>query len=368
MLSTRTSRSSPSEAARRADWPTAITMSSSGASMSSEPLLTVQDLKVRFPTEEGIVKAVDGISFSMSQGETLGVVGESGSGKSVTFLAIMGLLDRGRTQISGEATFQGRDLLSLDQEEMRSIRGDRIAMIFQDPLTSLNPVYRIGDQIAEVFLAHNRTDKKEAGARAVELLETVGIPKPKERARQYPHEFSGGMRQRVMIAMALALNPSLLIADEPTTALDVTVQAQILDLIDALKTEFRAAVVLITHDLGVVAEHCDYINVMYAGRIAESGPRDDIYYASEHPYTWGLLGSISRLDGTRDRLNPIKGLPPSLINVPSGCPFHPRCPHVMDICKTEVPRLLPVDGNHASACHLPHAERLRIFEEKVAIR
>src|SRR6476619_5847194 len=318
-----------------------------------EPLLEVKDLHVYFPTEDGIVKAVDGISFTIKPGETLGVVGESGSGKGVGFLTVMGLINRKSAIVEGEVIFQGQDLLTIPKDELQAIRGNKIGMIFQDPMTSLHPFYKVGDQIAETILAHEDISKKEAGARAVDMLGRVGIPKPQERVRQYPHEFSGGMRQRAMIAMALALNPDLLIADEPTTALDVTVQAQILDLIDRLQDEFKAAVVLITHDLGVVAEHCDDIMVMYAGRPVEYGDTYDIYDESHPPYTWGLLQSISRIDQAREeRLRPIQGSPPSLINVPSGCPFHPRCPYVMDVCKTEVPQLLPANGHHASACHL----------------
>jgi peptide/nickel transport system ATP-binding protein len=242
-------------------------------------------------------------------------------------------------------------------------------MIFQDPMTSLHPFYKVGYQISEAILTHQKVSKKEAHDQAVEMLKRVGIPRPEERADQYPHEFSGGMRQRAMIAMALSLNPDLLIADEPTTALDVTVQAQILDLIDRLREEFNAAVVIITHDLGVVAEHADNIQVMYAGRAVEFGDRRDIYYNAHHPYTWGLLRSIARLDASsRERLEPIKGLPPSLIFVPSGCPFHPRCPYVFDRCRTEVPALLPADGHHASACHLSLADKERIFHEEVMVR
>src|SRR3972149_3752376 len=333
-----------------------------------EPLLEVKDLRVSFPTEDGLVKAVDGVSFSISPGESLGVVGESGSVKSVTFLTIMGLVTTRFARIEGEVLFRGQDLLTLDPEEMRQLRGAEIGMIFQAPLPALTPVHRVGAQIAEVFFAHEKIGKQDAWANAVALLDRVGIPKPEERARQFPHEFSGGMRQRAMTAMALALNPDLLIADEPTTALDVTVQAQILDLLARLKDEFNAAVVLITHDLGVVAEHCDDILVMYAGKVVEAGHRDDTYYRSPHPYTWGLLGSIARLDAPRGRLRPIKGLPPSLIYVPPGCPFSPRCPHVMDVCRTDPPELLPFEGSHASACHLTFAERERIFREEVAAR
>jgi peptide/nickel transport system ATP-binding protein len=335
----------------------------------AEPLLEVKDLKVHFPTEDGLVKAVDGISFSLQPGETLGVVGESGSGKSVSFLTVMGLITSSQARIEGEIVFQGQDLLKMAAEEMRNIRGSKISMIFQDPMTSLHPFYKVGDQIAEAVRQHQKVSKREAHEQAVEMLRRVGIPRPEERANQWPHEFSGGMRQRAMIAMALSLNPDLLIADEPTTALDVTVQAQILDLIDRLKSEFNAAVVIITHDLGVVAEHCDHIQVMYAGRIMETGDRRDIYYNAHHPYTWGLLSSIPRLGATgEERLQPIRGLPPSLIFVPSGCPFHPRCPYVFDRCPVEVPELLPADGHHASACHLSLEDKERIFKEQVMVR
>ena len=278
-----------------------------------EPLLEVKDLHVYFPTEDGIVKAVDGISFTIKPGETLGVVGESGSGKSVGFLTVMGLINRKSAIVEGEVIFQGQDLLTIPKDELQAIRGNKIGMIFQDPMTSLHPFYKVGDQIAETILAHEDISKKEAGARAVDMLKRVGIPRPDERARQYPHEFSGGMRQRAMIAMALSLNPDLLIADEPTTALDVTVQAQILDLIDRLQSEFNTAVALITHDLGVVAEHCDYIQVMYAGRLVEIGTADDIYYQPMMPYTWGLLKSI-----------------PLLTRAGRASPSHPRAPAVVD--------------------------------------
>ena len=333
----------------------------------TEPLLEVRDLSVHFPTDDGLVKAVDGVSFTLLEGETLGVVGESGSGKSVSFLTVMGLIRRKQAQIEGEILFRGQDLLTLPADEMRNVRGAKISMIFQDPMTSLHPYYKVGDQIAEAVRTHQKVSKAEARDQAVEMLRRVGIPRPDERADQFPHEFSGGMRQRAMIAMALSLNPDLLIADEPTTALDVTVQAQILDLLDRLKQEFNAAVVIITHDLGVVAEHCDHIQVMYAGKIVEAGDRRDIYYNAQMPYTWGLLSSIPRLDetGERERLNPIRGLPPSLIFVPEGCAFHPRCPYVFDRCREEVPELLPSDGHHASRCHLSLADKERIFREEI---
>jgi peptide/nickel transport system ATP-binding protein len=334
-----------------------------------EPLLEVKNLKVHFPTDDGVVKAVDGVSFKIERGETLGVVGESGSGKSVTFLTVMGLINRKAARVEGEVLFQGRNLLELSADEMQEIRGSRISMIFQDPMTSLHPFYRVGDQIVEAIRTHQDVSKGEALQQAVEMLRRVGIPRPDERARQYPHEYSGGMRQRAMIAMALSLNPDLLVADEPTTALDVTVQAQILDLIARLKDEFDASVAVITHDLGVVAEHADDVMVMYAGKVAEFGSRRDIYYQAHHPYTWGLLQSIARLDQPKvERLRPIQGLPPSLIFVPPGCPFHTRCPYVMDICRVEVPELLSEDGRHASACHLPLSEKERIFAEEVAVR
>jgi peptide/nickel transport system ATP-binding protein len=330
-----------------------------------EPLLDVRDLRVHFPTDDGLVKAVDGVSYSVQPGETLGIVGESGSGKSVSSLTVMGLVTRKQANIEGEVIFQGQDLLQLPQEEMRGIRGAKISMIFQDPMTSLHPFYKVGDQIAEAIMQHRDISKSEAFDQAVDMLDKVRIAQPRDRAKQYPHEFSGGMRQRAMIAMALSLNPDLLIADEPTTALDVTVQAQILDLIDRLKQEFNAAVIIITHDLGVVAEHCDNINVMYGGKIVESGGTDDIYYKAHMPYTWGLLQSIPRLGEETDRLHPITGRPPSLINVPPGCAFHPRCPYAFDRCRVDVPELIPEDGHHAAACHLSLEDKDRILHEEV---
>ncbi|HUL85134.1 MAG TPA: ABC transporter ATP-binding protein [Actinomycetota bacterium] len=330
-----------------------------------EPLLEVKDLHVSFPTEDGVVKAVDGVSFSVMPGESLGVVGESGSGKSVTFLTVMGLVRSDQADITGEILYEGQDLLTLPNDELQKLRGAKISMIFQDPLTSLHPFYKVGDQIAEVITTHEDVSKKEAFGRAVEMLDRVRIAQPDRRAKQYPHEFSGGMRQRAMIAMALALNPDLLIADEPTTALDVTVQAQILDLIDALKHEFNAAVAIVTHDLGVVAEHCEHIQVMYAGKLVESGRTDDIYYHAQHPYTWGLLSSIPELGTESERLTPIRGLPPSMIHPPSGCAFHPRCPYAFDRCKTEVPELRVSDGSHAAACHLSLEDKGRIFTEEI---
>jgi peptide/nickel transport system ATP-binding protein len=333
-----------------------------------EPLLEVKDLSVVFPTDDGEVRAVDGISFSIMPGETLGVVGESGSGKSVSFLTVMGLILKEQANITGSIVFQGQDLLTLPPDEIRTIRGEKISMIFQDPMTSLHPYYKVGKQIAEGILTHQKIGKKAAWNQAVDMLGRVGIPQPEQRVSQYPHEFSGGMRQRAMIAMALSLNPDLLIADEPTTALDVTVQAQILALIDRLKDEFNTAVVIITHDLGVVAEHCDNIQVMYAGRLVETGARDDIYYAAHHPYTWGLLSSIPHLDADTERLVPIQGRPPSLIQLPKGCAFNPRCPHAFDKCMADPPpALIPADGHHASACHLSLAEKQRIFSEEVMV-
>lgn len=315
-------------------------------------LLEVKDLRTYFFTQDGVVKAVDGISYDLLEGETVGLVGESGSGKSVSALSILRLIASppGRI-VGGEVWFEGEDLLKLDEEEMRHIRGNRIAMVFQEPMTSLNPVLTIGRQITEALELHKHMDKKAARARAIELLRLVGIPDAERRIDDYPHQFSGGMRQRVMIAMALSCDPKLLIADEPTTALDVTIQAQILELIKHLTKQFGTAVILITHNLGVVARYADRVNIMYAGRIVERGTAKDIYKTPKHPYTVGLLKSVPRLDEPRkERLNPIEGMPPDLINLPPGCPFQPRCPYAIPRCTQEYPPLVSVGDGHTSAC------------------
>ena len=320
----------------------------------AEPLLEVKDLKVSFRTEDGVVKAVDGVSFTLSQGEVLGIVGESGSGKSVTMMSVLRLINDPNMQVEGEVIYKGRSVMKLDKHQMQEIRGAEISMIFQDPMTSLNPVYCVGDQIVEAILTHQDTDKRSARRRAIDLLAQVGIPQPDRRVDDFPHQFSGGMRQRAMIAMALSCNPDVLIADEPTTALDVTIQAQILELIDRLKDEFNSAVVLITHDLGVVADIADRIAVMYAGRIVEFGDKRDVFYDPQMPYTWGLLGSIPRLDRPKqERLHSIEGMPPSLINPPQGCKFRPRCPHAFEKCMEE-PELVARAGkpNHLDRCWL----------------
>ena len=316
-------------------------------------LLEVTDLSVAFATEDGLVQAVQGLSFAIDPGQTLGIVGESGSGKSVSTQTIMGLTRGAR--ITGTALFDGRDLLTMSEGELRKVRGAEIGMIFQDPLSSLHPHYRVGWQIVEMIQAHEDVSKKDATKRAVELLGLVGIPQPDRRVEDYPHQFSGGMRQRAMIAMALALNPRLLIADEPTTALDVTVQAQIIDLIERLQREFNPAVIMITHDLGVVADIADDVMVMYAGAPVEFADRRTLYYQPHHPYTKGLIQSIPAAEGERGRLTPIQGQPPSLINLPVGCSFSPRCPYVMDRCIVESPPLRSVSGglSHRSACWLP---------------
>jgi peptide/nickel transport system ATP-binding protein len=320
---------------------------------ASELLLDVRDLTVRFPTADGVVQAVSEVSFQLRRGETLGVVGESGSGKSVSNLAIMGLLNRRRTEIAGQVLFEGTDLLSLAPNELRKVRGRDIAMVFQDPFACLHPMYRVGDQIAEAVLAHADVPKAQARARAVELLGLVGIPNAKERARDYPHQFSGGMRQRAMIAMALVHNPDVLICDEPTTALDVTVQAQILELIDAVKRDFDIGVILVTHDLGVVAERADTVMVMYAGRVMEYGTGEEVFALPQHPYTWGLLDSMPTVERRLEALVPIEGSPPSMLHPPPGCPFHPRCKYRFEPCDTERPPLVAPPGGHPDACHLP---------------
>jgi peptide/nickel transport system ATP-binding protein len=317
-------------------------------------LLEVRDLKTYFRTDDGIVKAVDGVSFEVEKGKTLGIVGESGSGKSVTCLSIMGLNPRRNTITSGEALFNGVNLLTLSPTKLRSIRGNDIAMIFQDPMTSLNPVHTIGRQLQEAILLHRDVTKAAARARALELLKAVGIPRAERRIDDYPHQFSGGMRQRVMIAMALINNPDLLIADEPTTALDVTTQAQILSLMNRLQEEFGSAIIMITHDLGVVAEIADDVVVMYAAEVVEKAPVDRLFERPHMPYTWGLLGSLPRVDTNVERLVQIQGQPPSLLHPPRGCRFHPRCPYVKNICKEEDPALAPVpaESAHLVACHL----------------
>jgi len=299
----------------------------------AERLLEVSGLKVRFATEDGLVKAVDGVDFELDRGRVLGIVGESGCGKSVTAMTILGLTRGQNAHFEGRVEYKGRNLLTLGESALRDVRGNEIAMIFQDPMTSLNPVYRIGDQIVEAIMTHENIPKGHAKRRAVDLLRQVGIPNPDRRVDDYPHQFSGGMRQRAMIAMALSCNPDVLIADEPTTALDVTIQAQIIELIDRLKDDFNSSVILITHDLGVVADIADEILVMYAGRVVERGGKRQVFYDPQMPYTWGLLGSIPRLDRPKpDRLASIKGAPPSLINLPRGCKFRPRCPHAFDKC------------------------------------
>ncbi len=324
-------------------------------------LLEVEDLRVEFDTDDGVVHAVDGITYSVDSGQALGIVGESGSGKSVSSLTLLGLTRAKNAKISGSVRFDGKELLGLPGEELRKIRGEEIAMIFQDPLTSLHPFYRVGDQLTEAVHSHHKVSKSAANDRAAEMLEMVGIPEPRARLRAYPHEFSGGMRQRAMIAMALINEPKLLIADEPTTALDVTVQAQILELISRLQDETGTAVVLITHDLGVVAQVTNEIVVMYSGRIIERAPTAKLFAEPQHPYTWGLLRSIPRLTADRgEKLVPIDGRPPSLITRPTGCHFHPRCPYVIEAHKETDPVLQPVEGSedHSVACLLaPQARR-----------
>ncbi|MFD0424052.1 ABC transporter ATP-binding protein [Streptomyces parvus] len=315
-------------------------------------LLEVRDLYVEFHTREGVAKAVNGVNYSVAEGETLAVLGESGSGKSVTAQAVMGILDMPPGKIAGgEILFKDQDLLTLKPDERRKIRGQEMAMIFQDALSSLNPVLTVGQQLGEMFEVHRGMSRKDAKAKAVELMDRVRIPAAKERVGQYPHQFSGGMRQRIMIAMAMALEPSLIIADEPTTALDVTVQAQVMDLLAELQRELNMGLILITHDLGVVADVADKIAVMYAGRIVETAPVHEIYKAPAHPYTKGLLQSIPRLDQKGRELYAIKGLPPNLTRIPPGCAFNPRCPMARDVCRSDVPPLYEVDEQRRSACH-----------------
>jgi oligopeptide/dipeptide ABC transporter ATP-binding protein len=329
------------------------------------PLLEIEDLKVDFGTDEGTVHAVDGVSFSLESGEVLSIVGESGCGKSVTAMTILGLTRGPNARISGSVRYQGKELTTASNDELEAIRGDRIAMVFQDPMSSFNPVYKIGDQIIEAIQAHREIDKAEAKKKAVEALRSVGIPDAERRADHYPFEFSGGMRQRAMIAMALALEPAVLIADEPSTALDVTIQAQIIELLQDLNQEHGLSVILITHDLGVVAEIADRVLVMYAGQVVEKASLDEIFYDPQHPYTWGLLGSIARLDQDRpDRLPQIGGQPPSLLAPPPGCRFAPRCPHRFEKC-SELPALevrLPKALDHADRCWLDPKEKQKLRE------
>jgi peptide/nickel transport system ATP-binding protein len=331
----------------------------------AQPLLQVEDLRVHFETEDGLVKAVDGVSYTVDAGKALGIVGESGSGKSVSSMTVMGLTRASNARITGRIMFDGKDLLEASDDEMRAVRGGQIAMIFQDPLSSLHPFYKVGDQLVEARRVHHDESKAQARDRAIEMLSLVGIPDPRRRIDSYPHEFSGGMRQRVMIAMALINDPKLLIADEPTTALDVTVQAQILDLIMKLQHELDTAVVMITHDLGVVAEVAEEIAVMYAGRIVEKGHADTIFSEPEHPYTWGLLNSIPRLDTPRDQeLVPIPGRPPSLITRPPGCSFAPRCPYVREAHRRIDPVLASAEGaDHTVACLLPSQTRRALWSQ-----
>lgn len=334
--------------------------------------LEVNNLSISFPTEDGVVKAVDNMSFSLEKGKTLGIVGESGSGKSVTSLAILGLHKGSTAEVSGEILIDGQDINAMAENDVRLLRGKVMSMIFQDALAALHPYYTVGNQIAEAYLVHNKVSKSEAKKRAIEMLDRVGIPEPQKRVDDYPHQFSGGMRQRAMIAMALSCNPSLLIADEPTTALDVTVQAQIIDLLRDLQKEFNTAIILITHDLGVVSETADDILLMYAGKAIEYGTVRDVLQKPQHPYGWGLLTSIPRLTGDPEKsLAAIPGTPPSLISVPSGCAFHPRCSYVKQVgtaCSSLIPDLLPVSAgaHHLVRCHLDTAAREQIFRSQVA--
>ncbi|SMO73493.1 ABC transporter ATP-binding protein [Propioniciclava tarda] len=337
---------------------------------ASKAFLEVDNLSVHFPTDDGLVRAVDGVSFTLQKGRTLGIVGESGSGKSVTSLAIMGLHRGTRAKLTGHIRLDGQDLTELTDEELRQLRGNKMAMIFQDPLSAMHPYYTIGQQLVEAIQVHSSESKKAARTSVVEMLGRVGIPNPNKRVDQYPHEFSGGMRQRAMIAMALINNPELLIADEPTTALDVTVQAQILDLMRGLQREFGSAIIMITHDLGVVAEIADQVLVMYGGKCVEYGTVDDSFHWPDHPYTWGLLTSMPRLDRVKqERLVPVVGNPPSLINVPPGCAFHPRCAFralASQPCDSVVPELAESYFGHLSRCHIPVAQRAETFASDIA--
>jgi peptide/nickel transport system ATP-binding protein len=350
---------------------TLTTTKDAPAPTGSDPFLSVRDLYVRFSTEDGIVKAVDGLSFDLEKGRTLGIVGESGSGKSVTNLAVLGLHNPQSTEIRGEILLDGQELVGARERTMEKLRGNTMAMIFQDPLTALSPYYTVGRQIAEPYRKHTGASKREARLRTIEMLEKVGIPQPKLRVDDYPHQFSGGMRQRAMIAMALVCNPALLIADEPTTALDVTVQAQILDLLKDLQQEFGSAIILITHDLGVVANVADDVMVMYAGRVQERGSVKEVLRSPQHPYTWGLLSSMPRLGGdVGEALSPIPGNPPSLLNPPSGCPFHPRCAFTGEVpsgtsCTGDRPEL---PAGRGAACHLTAGQKQSFFTEQIKPR
>ncbi|MFJ6455957.1 ABC transporter ATP-binding protein [Paenarthrobacter sp. NPDC091669] len=339
------------------------TASALAGGTATAPFLEVRNLSVKFPTDDGVVSAVNGMDFALERGQTLGIVGESGSGKSVTSQALMGLLKGTSAQVTGQAMFQGKDLVAIPESTMRQLRGRNIGMIFQDPLSALHPFYTVGHQIAEAYLVHNKASKKQARAAAVDMLGRVGIPSPEQRYDEYPHHFSGGMRQRAMIAMALICEPELLIADEPTTALDVTVQAQILDLMSGLQEESNSALILITHDLGVVAEVCDNVLVMYGGQCVESGPVDDIFYDTQHPYTLGLLNSMPTLNSSSSRLNPIPGQPPSLLDLPKGCIFSARCQYAEladdGICVSQRPELRVEDG-HGKRCHLSSPQIITI--------
>jgi peptide/nickel transport system ATP-binding protein len=332
------------------------------------PELEVKDLTTSFRTDDGVVQAVRGVTFSLDRGETLGVVGESGSGKSVTFLTVMGLLDPRQAQVRGSVLLGGQEILGAPGSRLREIRGNRLGMIFQDPMTSLNPVKTIGWQLEEAVLIHQDVSRKAARKQAIDILKEVEIPRAEQRIDSYPHQFSGGMRQRVMIAMALINNPEILIADEPTTALDVTTQAQILKLMKRLQGEHEMAIIMITHDLGVVAELANDVIVMYGGRVVEQAKVDDLFAKPEMPYTWGLLGSLPRLNATGGRLEQIPGQPPSLLNPPSGCPFHPRCEFVMNVCRQELPELAgsTVGADHRFRCHLDDESRAQIWERKRA--